>query len=178
MEPSTDRVEAFIARHALDAEIISTPGGVPTVETAATALGVPVDRILKTLVFIGPSNELVIVIACGTGRVDRRKLATAAGLPKVSIASPDLVLISTGYPAGGVAPVDLPSDAIVVMDEQVVRHDVLYGGSGTDLHMLRIRSADIIRLNNARVAPILQDPGIARTSAEIWGGDPESRVLE
>lgn len=157
MEPSTARVEAFIARHGLDAEIIPTPTGVPTVESAAGALGVPVDRILKTLVFMGPANEVVIAIACGIGKVDPRKLAVAAGLPKVSIASSNTVLAATGYAAGGVAPVDLPIGAIVVMDERVVAQDQVYGGSGTDVAMLRIRSFDIVRSNQARVAPILRD---------------------
>ncbi len=85
MEPTTERVAAFIARHELDAEIVPTPTGVPTVETAATALGVSKSiKILKTLVFIGPTQEIVIAIACGTGRVDRKRLAEAAGLPKVA----------------------------------------------------------------------------------------------
>ena len=66
-EPSTKRVAAFIASNALDAEIISTPEGVPTVETAATALGVDVDQIVKTLVFVDTQDRLVIAIACGTG---------------------------------------------------------------------------------------------------------------
>ena len=158
MEPSTTRVEDFVARHSLDAEIISTPSGVPTVETAAAALGVPVDRILKTLVFTGPADEVVIAIACGTGKVDRQKLAVSAGLPKVRISSPDVVLAATGYPAGGVAPVDLPDSAIVVIDERVVQQERVYGGSGTDLHMLRIRVADIVRLSKARIASILRDP--------------------
>ena len=157
-DPSTARVVAFIARHDLDAEIISTPDGGPTVETAAAALGVPVDRILKTLVFTGPAGEIVIAIACGTGRVDRRRLADAAGLPKVAIASQDAVFAATGYPAGGVAPVDLPSGALIVLDEQVVLQEEVFGGSGTDLHMMRIRPSDIVRLTNARIAPILRDP--------------------
>lgn len=157
MKPSTQRVEAFIIRHSLDAEIISAPDGVPTVETAAAALGVPAEQILKTLVFRGPSGEIVIAIACGTGRVDRQKLAGAANLPKVTIAAPDIVLAATGYPAGGVAPVDLPEDSIVVVDEQVLWQEQLFGGSGTDLHMLRIRAEDIVRLNSARIAPILRD---------------------
>lgn len=158
MGASTARVAAYIDNHGLDAEIIDTPSGVPTVEDAARALGVSSDRILKTLVFLGPNNELVIAIACGTGRVDRARLAAAAQLGKVKIASPDIVFAATGYPAGGVAPLDLPKDAIVIIDEQVMCQDVVYGGSGTDSHMLRVRSADVARLNFAQVAPILQEP--------------------
>jgi len=156
--PGTSRVQAVIDRLDLDAELISTPQGVPTVETAAAALCVAADRIIKTLVFIGPAGELVVAIACGAAKVDRHKLAEAASLPKVRIASPEDVLSTTGYPAGGVAPIDLPEDAIVVVDAAVAGQAELYGGSGDDLHMLRIQSADIVRLNRAIIARILRDP--------------------
>jgi prolyl-tRNA editing enzyme YbaK/EbsC (Cys-tRNA(Pro) deacylase) len=155
--PTTARVEAFISKHALDAELIATPAGVPTVETAAAALGVSPEQILKTLVFIGPMDEVVIAIACGPGRVDRQKLAGASGLSNVKIASPAFVFAATGYLAGGVAPVDLPKDAIVVVDTEVLQQEQLFGGSGTELHMLRIHANDIVVLNEARIAPILQD---------------------
>lgn len=156
--PSTDRVVSFIQRHSLDAEIIPTPDGVPTVETAAQALGVETNQIIKTLVFLGPEDELVIAIACGTGRVDRKRLAAAVDLPKLSMASSEIVLESTGYPAGGVAPVDLPDRAHIVVDTRVIDQDWVFGGSGTDLHMIRIRSADIVALNRAQIASILVDP--------------------
>ncbi len=155
-EPSTERVAAFIAAHGLDAEIIATPDGAPTVELAAAALGVDVDQIIKTLVFVDSRDRLVIAIARGTGRVDRVRLADYAGCGKLKLAPAALVLESTGYPPGGVAPVDLPSEAIVIVDEQVLAQPVVYGGSGTDLHMMRIRSEDIVRLNNAAIADILQ----------------------
>jgi prolyl-tRNA editing enzyme YbaK/EbsC (Cys-tRNA(Pro) deacylase) len=157
-EPTTDRVAAFIAAHALDAEIIATPGGVPTVERAAVALKVEVDQIIKTLVFTDDQDRMVIAIACGTGRVDRSKLALAAGSGKLKFAPAPVVVGMTGYPPGGVAPVHLPQHAIVIVDERVIEQSVAYGGSGTDLHMLRIRVDDVIRLNNATTADILQNP--------------------
>jgi Cys-tRNA(Pro)/Cys-tRNA(Cys) deacylase len=155
-ESSTDRVAAFIEAHDLDAEIIATPQGVPTVETAATALGVDVDQIVKTLVFVDAQDRLVIAIACGTGKVDRRKLADFAGTSKLKLASSDRVIEWTGYPPGGVAPIDLPEEAIVIVDENVAAQPVIYGGSGTDLHMMRIRTEDIIHLNGATIGDILQ----------------------
>lgn len=156
-EPSTDGVAAFIERHQLDAEIIATPDGVPTVERAATALGVTEDQIIKTLVFASPDGNLVIAIANGTGRVDRQKLAVIAGVAKLSFAPPELVLESTGYPPGGVAPVGLPENAPVIVDPSVLEWDEVYGGAGTDLHMMRIRTDDLVRLNRASIAPIVRD---------------------
>lgn len=158
IEPSTARVAAFIAAHRLDAEIISTPQGVPTVELAAQALSVGVDQIVKTLVFTDTAGQLVVAIACGTGRIDREKLAGSAGASKLKLAPAQLVLDATGYSPGGVAPLDLPANAIVIVDERVRAQPVVYGGSGTDLHMVRMRTDDLIRLNDATVAGILQEP--------------------
>lgn len=155
-EISTDRVADFIVRHKLDAEIVSTPEGVPTVETAALALDVAVEQIIKTLVFVDSTSQLVIAIACGTGRVDRAKLAKCAETGKLKFASAQQVVETTGYPPGGVAPVDLPDKAIVVVDTRVLDQDVVYGGSGTDLHMMRIRTEDVVRLNHAKTGDILQ----------------------
>ena len=155
-EPSTARVAAFIEDHALDAEIISTPEGVPTVETAAAALGVDVEQIVKTLVFVDAQDRLVIAIACGTGKVDRGKLADAAGSSKLKLAPAHLVIESTGYPPGGVAAIDLPEHAVVIVDQRVASQSEVYAGSGTDLHMMRIRPEDIIRLNGASIGDILQ----------------------
>lgn len=157
-EPSTDRVAAFIETHKLDAEIISTPEGVPTVETAAAALGVDVDQIVKTLVFVDTQDRLVIAIACGIGKVDRRKLAGAAGTSKLELAPAQLVIESTGYPPGGVAPIDLPTHAIVIVDARVAKQPQVYAGSGTDRHMMRIRTEDIIRFDRAIVSQIVQTP--------------------
>lgn len=155
-EPSTDRVAAFIEAHDLDAEIISTPEGVPTVETAAAALSVDVDQIVKTLVFLDSHDRMVIAVACGTGRVDRMKLADVAGSSKLKFASAERVIASTGFPPGGVAPVDLPEHAVVIVDQRVASQSEVYAGSGTDLHMVRIRPEDIIRLNGATIGDILQ----------------------
>jgi Cys-tRNA(Pro) deacylase len=155
-EPSTERVATYIAAHNLDAEIIATPDGVPTVETAAAALGVDVDQIVKTLVFVDSQDRMVIAIACGTGKVDRRKLSDAAGTSKLNLAPAELVIASTGYAPGGVAPVDLPKHAAVIVDERVAAQSEVYAGSGTYLHMMRIRPEDIIRLNGATIGDILQ----------------------
>jgi Cys-tRNA(Pro) deacylase len=157
-EPSTERVAAFIASHGLDAEIVPTPEGVPTVERAAAALGVEVDQIVKTVVFVAPDGALTIAIACGTNRVDRQKLAAVAGRYSLKLAPPNLVLAATGYPAGGVAPVDLPVGVPVIVDEHVSRRDIVYAGAGTDEHMVRIHTADLIHLNKAVVASIVRDP--------------------
>jgi Cys-tRNA(Pro) deacylase len=126
------------------------------VPLAAQAIGVPEDHILKTLVFVGDRGEFVVAIANGTHRIDRGRLGDAAAMRKPRPAAPDDVLTVTGYPAGGVAPVGLPTSVPVIVDTATAALDVVYGGGGQDHLLLRIRVSDVIRCNNALVADITE----------------------
>ena len=65
----------------------------------------------------------------------------------------------TGYPAGGVAPLGLPEGLQVIVDVKVAALSVAYGGGGQDDLLLRLRPTDIIRVNGARTAEIVDDQG-------------------
>lgn len=144
----------FLETHRVAAEIIAPGAPMPTVSLAARALGVAEDAILKTLIFTVPDGSIVVAIANGNHRIDRKCLAAAAGVPKVRPASADDVLRATGYPVGGVSPLGLPADVRVVVDAATASLDHAYGGGGREELLLRVRIADIIRLNRAIVADI------------------------
>ncbi|MGH2614017.1 MAG: aminoacyl-tRNA deacylase [Thermomicrobiales bacterium] len=147
---------AFIRQHAIDAEFIAPGVPMPTVSSAAAAIGVPEEQILKTLLFAS-DGAFVVAIANGTRRVDRKRLAEASGLARPRAASPDVVHDITGYPAGGVAPIGLPDGLSVVVDTDVAALPSAYGGGGREDLLLRISPADIIRLNKALVRQIVAD---------------------
>lgn len=144
----------FLARHAVDHEF-SVPGvPMPTVSLAAQAIGVEEAQILKTLVFAAPNGEFVVAVANGNERIDRKRLAEVAGVAKLRPASPADVLVATGYEAGGVSPLGLPPGTKVVVDSATARLGEAFGGGGREDVLLRIRVADIVRLNAATVADI------------------------
>jgi prolyl-tRNA editing enzyme YbaK/EbsC (Cys-tRNA(Pro) deacylase) len=152
------RLLDYIAAHKVDAEILLPGVPMPTVPLAAAAIGVSEAAILKSLVFSAPDGRLVLAIAAGQTRIDRRLLAAAAGLPKLSLAAPDVVLAATGFPAGGVAPIGHQNALAVILDEGAAALDVAYGGAGTEHGLLRIAPAEIIRLTGATVARITTTP--------------------
>ena len=145
----------YLERHELDHEIVAPGVPMPTVPDAAAAIGVEVEQILKTLLFDDRNGGFVVAIACGTGRVDRTRLAAASGSAKLRVADAHDVLRVTGYPAGGVAPLALPSHLPVIVDTAVVELPVAWGGAGREDLLLRVAPADIVRLNNATVAEIV-----------------------
>ncbi len=145
-----DRVLAYLAARGVQARLHRHAEQTPTVETAARVLGVPVDAIVKTRVYIDEEGRAVLAIARGTGRVDRKKVAALAGARKLRLASAADVLAATGYEAGAVPPVaHEPAPRAVVMDDDVLAAEVVYGGGGDVDAMLEIAPAAIREVTGA-----------------------------
>jgi prolyl-tRNA editing enzyme YbaK/EbsC (Cys-tRNA(Pro) deacylase) len=140
--------------HGLEAEIVSPGVPMPTVEAAAAAMGCPPERIFKSIVFQAADRRCVLVIACGLARVDVSKVQQLSGLTKLRLARPDVVLAVTGYPAGGTPPVGHREPIPVIVDVQVVAQEWGWAGGGRSERLLKILSADIVRLGAARVAEV------------------------
>jgi Cys-tRNA(Pro)/Cys-tRNA(Cys) deacylase len=148
---------AFLEKHSVDFELLAPGVPMPTVISAAAAVGVSPELVLKILLFAGDDGSHVVAIANGTRRVSQQLLSAASGLARPRPAKPDVVFEITGYPAGGVAPLGLPNGLPVIVDVNVIALPVAYGGGGQDDLLLRLRPADIVRLNSAQMARIVDD---------------------
>jgi Cys-tRNA(Pro) deacylase len=144
----------FLRKAGIPATSIAPGVPMPTVPSAAAAIGVDERQILKTLLFCAKDGRCIIAVACGTKRVDRQRLAEVSGIAGLRVAPPDQVFSATGYPAGGVAPVGFATQVPVVVDEAVLELPISYGGGGHESLLLQIDPAQIVRVNNARVALI------------------------
>lgn len=146
----------FLERHGVEAEFVAPGVPMPTVASAAAAINVPEGLILKTLLFAGDEGAFVVAIANGTHRVNKKLLADATGITRPRAAHPDEVARVTGYEAGGVSPLALPPDVPVVVDELTAALPYAFGGGGREELLLRVRPSDIVRLQNALVASIVE----------------------
>jgi len=153
-----DHLLEFLESHGLAIDFMSPGVPMPTVPLAARAIGVPEDQILKTLLFVGDDSDYVVVIVNGTRRVDCTRLAQAAAIRKPRPASPADVVAVTGFPAGGVAPVGLPTSIPVIVDAATAALSFAYGGGGHEHLLLRVQISDVIRCNSALVADITERP--------------------
>lgn len=147
----------FIRGQGLSAEMVSPGVPMPTVDAAAAALGVAPERIFKSILFAARDGRCAMAIACGKTRVDPKRLAALTGMSGLRLASPEVALRVTGYPAGGTPPVGHRERFPVVVDERVAAQEWGWAGGGRKQLMVRIRSADIVRLTGAQVGDVVAD---------------------
>jgi prolyl-tRNA editing enzyme YbaK/EbsC (Cys-tRNA(Pro) deacylase) len=94
-----------------------------------------------------------MVIASGVNRVDEKKVRALLG-EKIARADADFVREATGYAIGGVPPVGHATPPIVLIDSDLERFPALWAAAGTPNAVLRIATADLVRLTQGQVADI------------------------
>ena len=145
----------YVLAHDLRAEIVAPGAHMPTVDAAASAMGVPAEQIFKSILFQSLAGRCVLVVACGNARVDVGRVEGLTGIVNLKLAKPDVVLAKTGYPAGGTPPVGHRERIPVVVDARVAAQPWGYAGGGRVELLVKIQSADIIRLAQATVADVV-----------------------
>ena len=111
-------LEAYLAQQGINAKLIHLGKQTTTATMAAEALGVPIEVVIKSILFQTKDGALLLVVAQGTGRIDTQKLAQATGIDGWRLAKPEVVLDATGFPAGGTPPVGLKRKIRTIVDTQ------------------------------------------------------------
>jgi uncharacterized protein (TIGR02118 family) len=155
---SPDDLKAYLDSNDIAAEIVYPGAPTPTVPAAAEALGVEADQIVKSVVFL-VDDKPFLVYGCGVRRVDPRKLAARLNVKReqVKLADAAQVLDLTGYAVGTVPPLGLKIPMPAFMDPAVRNCEVIYAGGGGINALLKMTSAELLRVSNAEVAPLLED---------------------
>jgi Cys-tRNA(Pro) deacylase len=145
--------------YAAAATIIRMEQHTPTVAAAAAALGVSVEVIIKTVIFI-VDEQPYAVLANGVRRVDQRKLAARFGVnrKKVVLANAEQVTALTGYAPGTVPPIGHRQAFPVLMEPSILDHEIVYAGGGGIADMLRVRSADLQQWTSPELLSVLEEP--------------------
>jgi len=73
----------------------------------------------------------------------------------LKLAKPEVVFAKTGYPAGGTPPLGHRERIPVIVDTRVAAQPWGYAGGGRVELLVKIQTADIIRLGQATVADVV-----------------------
>ena len=149
-----ERVAAVLRAHSVDARIEEFEQGTTTAEAAADAVGCEPAQIVKSLVFICDGMP-VLALVPGDRRADAAKIAAAAGAAYARVAKREEVLDCDGLRARRRSRRSRCRVAVrVLMERELLRHDIVWAGAGSPQHVVGIAPADAARLTNADIVDL------------------------
>jgi prolyl-tRNA editing enzyme YbaK/EbsC (Cys-tRNA(Pro) deacylase) len=153
MHPNVERVAAAAARAGLELEVRRFPEGTRTAADAARAIGCEVAQIVKSLVFVADDSP-VLALVSGANLADTDALARELGAATVRRATGDEARTATGYAIGGVPPFGHATSTAVVVDRDLLRHEVVWAAAGLPDAVFPITPDDLVRASGGRVADV------------------------
>ena len=120
---------------------------------AAAALGMPPERVFKTLI-AEVDERLIVAVVPVAGSLDLKALAAAAGGKKARMADPAAAERATGYVTGGISPIGQRRSLPAVLDATALNFDTILVSAGQRGLEIEIAPADLIRAAGAGVAAI------------------------
>ncbi|MFD4034365.1 Cys-tRNA(Pro) deacylase [Streptomyces sp. NPDC058637] len=122
-------------------------------EEAAEALGVPADRVFKTLV-ADVDGELVVAVVPVAGSLDLKALASAVGGKRAAMADPAAAERTTGYVRGGISPLGQRKRLRTVLDASAGTHSTICVSAGRRGLEVELSPQDLTALTDAVLAPV------------------------
>jgi Cys-tRNA(Pro)/Cys-tRNA(Cys) deacylase len=120
---------------------------------ASEALGVPSERVFKTLV-AAVDGALAVGVVPVHRQLDLKALAAAVGGKKAVMAEVAAAERATGFVAGGISPVGQRRRLPVVVDESALALSTVFCSAGRRGLEIEIAPADLIRAAGAKAAAI------------------------
>jgi prolyl-tRNA editing enzyme YbaK/EbsC (Cys-tRNA(Pro) deacylase) len=148
-----ERVAAVLRDGGFAGELRELDESTHTAQAAATALGVPIGAIVKSLVFTADGDP-ILVLASGDHQVDTAAVAQLLGVERVKRADADLVRAATGFAIGGVAPVGHPAPLRTVVDRHLADFDLLWAAAGTPRAVFSTTYDDLVRLTGGEPSDV------------------------
>lgn len=129
-------------------EYTHEPGAEAYALEAVRALGLPADRVFKTLLVLRGDDLLVCVIPSGD-TLDLRSLGKRAAMAPV-----DRAERVTGYVAGGISPLGQRRRLPTLVDDTAFGHDTIFVSAGRRGLEIELAPADLVALTDAEVRPL------------------------
>ena len=123
-------------------------------QEASDALGVPPERVFKTLVAAVDGGALAVGVVPVHRQLDLKALAAAVGGKKAVMAEVAAAERATGYVAGGISPLGQKKRLPVVIDSSALKLGTLFCSAGRRGLEIEIAPADLIKAAGAKVAAI------------------------
>lgn len=157
--PVDTKALRLLAAHGVAYVLLPHSKPVFTVAEAAAQRGVVAEEMVKSIL-LRETGRGRYVMACVLGPQRLNHRAVRAHLPgewgRLTFAGAEDIVAIIGYPKGAVNPLCLPPDVPVIFDEAISRLQRVNISAGDLMFGLELDAADLIRLADARLAPIAE----------------------
>lgn len=118
----------------------------PIISTQDAAKYFDIEKAVPTFIMDTDIGLLALILSSKRGRIDFKVLKQELGFLKFKMADKVKIQKEIGYQIGAIPLVghNLPC----IFDESILEYDYIFGGSGDELHTLKIVPSDVLRLNN------------------------------
>ena len=151
--PNVTRVASAAAEFGLAIAPRRFPEGTKTAADAASAIGVQVGQIVKSLIF-AVDGEVVLAYVSGANQLDEKKLARAAGGSSCARVDADTVYETTGFPIGGVPPFGHARRLRVFIDPDLLQDAEVCAAAGTWPAVFALSPAELARVSGGKVTDL------------------------
>jgi Cys-tRNA(Pro)/Cys-tRNA(Cys) deacylase len=129
-----------------------------TVHTAdaSRTTGIDLNRITKNLVSKTSEGRFALLVVPGDKRVNLQAAAHALNTRNVQLLGFREAEEVSGYPPGGTPSLCHKTSLQVVIDSSVLSRETLFCGGGSRDRLLELRTADVLKLDNAITANITE----------------------
>lgn len=137
-------------------EYAHEPGSESYGQEAADKLGVPPERVFKTLVVMLDGRELAVGVLPVSSMLSMKGIARAAGAKKAVMAAPADVERATGYILGGVSPLGQKKRLRTWIHDSAPGFETVYVSAGRRGLEIELSAEDLLRLTGGQFADICQ----------------------
>jgi Cys-tRNA(Pro)/Cys-tRNA(Cys) deacylase len=123
-------------------------------EEAAEKLGLPLERVFKTLVVSLDGKALAVAVVPVSGMLDMKQCAAALGAKKCDMAERKDAERSTGYVLGGISPLWQKKRLRTVIDASAEGFDTVFVSAGRRGLEIELAPADLVRLTGGVFAVV------------------------
>ena len=123
---------------------------------AAEALGLPAEKVFKTLVAAGDRLPHCVFVIPVAEELDLKKCASASGNKRVELIHVKELLPLTGYVRGGCSPIGMKKRLPTFIDETALLHDFISVSAGQRGVQVYLNPEDLLRICGAHCCDLIK----------------------
>lgn len=129
-------------------------GGAVDAHTVAGLIGLPPERVYKTLVTRGAGGGYYVFVVPALGELDLKAAARAAGEKSIEMIPQAKLLPLTGYVHGGCSPLGMKKRFPTVFDDSALGLESMAVSAGKIGFQVELAPAELCALAGGRFAPV------------------------